>query len=134
MHLAALLEPQAHSQGVVAVTLVETHVSWILLTGEFAYKIKRPVCLAFVDMRSLERRAFLCQEELRLNRRFAPDLYLEVCPITVTDGAARFGGEGEPVEFAVKMRQFPSEEELDNLLAKAAVSPAWVAGLYRGAI
>jgi len=123
-HLAALLEPQAYSQSVAAVTLVETHVSWILLTGEFAYKIKRPVCLAFVDMRSLQRRAFLCQEEVRLNRRFAQNLYLDVCPITVIEGAARFGGAGEPVEFAVKMRQFPREEELDNLLAKASVAPA----------
>ena len=127
-HLAALLDPQAYSHHVEAVTVLETHVSWILLTGEFAYKIKRPVCLAFIDTRSLERRAFLCHEEVRLNRRFAPDLYLDVCPITVTDGEARFGGPGEPVEFTVKMRQFPREQELDNLLAQARVAPPELAG------
>jgi len=75
-------------------------------------------------MRALEHRAFLCAEEVRLNRRFAPELYLEVCPITVTEDGARMGGEGKPVEYAVKMRQFPREEELDNLLTHSRISPA----------
>lgn len=111
----------------VAVTLVETHISWILLTGTFAYKIKRPVCFPFIDLRSLERRAFLCHEELRLNRRFAADLYLDVCPITVTDGAACIGGRGQPIEYAVKMHQFRRDEELDNLLAQASIAPVELA-------
>ena len=126
-HLAALLDPRAYPHRVEAVTLVETHISWILLTGEFAYKIKRPVCLPFIDMRSLERRAFLCHEEVRLNRRFAPDLYLDVCPITLKNGAARLAGLGEPVEYAVKMRQFPRDAELDNLLTQGHVLPAELA-------
>src|ERR1035438_6273639 len=67
-------------------------------------------------MRQLERRAFLCQEELRLNRRFAPDLYLEVCAITSVSGAARIAGEGEIIEYAVRMRQFDRAAELDRLL------------------
>jgi aminoglycoside phosphotransferase family enzyme/predicted kinase len=98
------------------VQLVETHVSWVLLTGEFAYKIKRPVRHSFVDQRSLERRQFLCQEELRLNRRFAPELYLEVCAITTCAGRARIEGCGSVIEHAVKMRQFDRGGELDCLL------------------
>jgi aminoglycoside phosphotransferase family enzyme/predicted kinase len=109
---------------VAGITLVETHISWVLLTGEIAYKIKRPVCYSFLDLRLLERRAFFCQEELRLNRRFAPQLYRDVCPISMVDGAARMGGTGEPIEYAVKMRQFPRDEELDNLLARGAIGPA----------
>lgn len=127
-HLAGLLRPQAYPHPVEeGVTLVATHISWVLLTGMFAYKIKRPVCFSFVDLRSPELRAFFCQEEVRLNRRFAPDLYLEVCPINVAEGAACIGGPGRAIEYAVKMRQFPHEEQLDNLLAHANIAPAELA-------
>jgi aminoglycoside phosphotransferase family enzyme len=104
--LRSLLSPEAYPHPVAAAHLVETHISWILLTGEFAYKIKRPIHLPFVDQRTAERRAFLCAEELRLNRRFAPDLYLEVCDITTDGSAIRMSGSGTVVEHAVKMRQF----------------------------
>jgi aminoglycoside phosphotransferase family enzyme/predicted kinase len=106
-----------------AVELIETHVSWILLTGEYAYKIKRPVQHSFVDQRALERRGFLCHEEVRLNRRFAPELYLGVCPIAVHAGEAQVGGPGPVIEYAVKMRQFFSSEELDQLLQTTRLEP-----------
>jgi len=125
--LAGLLQPQAYPHPVEAITLVETHISWVLLTGQFAYKIKRPVRFPFVDLSSLERRAFFCAEEVRLNRRFAADLYLEVCPITATDGTVHMGGTGQPIEYAVKMLQFRREEELDTLLAQESIVPAELA-------
>jgi len=106
------------------VQLIETHVSWVLLTGEFAYKIKRPVQYSFVDQRSLERRRFLCLEEVRLNRRFAPELYLGVCPITAGSGEARVEGSGSVIEHAVKMRQFSRDQELDRLLAAGGIGLA----------
>src|ERR1700761_2428432 len=118
------LDPRAYPHPVQAVQFVETHISWILLAGEFAYKIKRPVCFPFIDLRSLERRGYFCREELRLNRRFAPELYLEVCAVTVTNGEARIGGSGEIVEHAVKMRRFRRDDELDNLLQQARIEPA----------
>jgi aminoglycoside phosphotransferase family enzyme/predicted kinase len=123
-HLAGLLQPQAYPHPVDTVTVVETHISWILLTGAIAYKIKRPVVFPFLDLRSRERRAFFCAEELRLNRRFAPDLYLDVCPVVVRDSRVYIGGAGETVEHAVKMRQFRRESELDNLLAHSRIAPA----------
>jgi aminoglycoside phosphotransferase family enzyme/predicted kinase len=123
-HLAGLLEPRAYPHPVAAVTLVETHISWILLTGELAYKIKRPVCFSFLDLRSPGRRAFFCAEELRLNKRFAAQLYLDVCPIVVRQGRACVGNAGEPVEHAVKMSQFSRDEELEKLLVQARVAPA----------
>ena len=122
-HLCALLEPQAYPHPVGEVQLIETHISWVLLAGEFAYKIKRPVQYAFIDLRDPERRKFLCEEELRLNRRFAPELYLEVSLITSDDGRARIGGEGAVLENAVRMRRFEGEDALDRLLVRFQVDP-----------
>jgi len=122
--LAALLQPEAYPHAVAKVKLVETHVSWVFLTGELAYKIKKPVCYTFVDLRSPERRAFFCAEELRLNRRFSPELYLDVCTITLEDGQARICGAGPVIDHAVRMRQFRSEDELAALLAQGTLAAA----------
>jgi len=123
-HLQALLTPRAYPHPVREVQLVETHVSWVLLTGEFAYKIKRPVQYSFVDQRSLERRQFLCEEEVRLNLRFAPELYLGVCPITVRAGEANVEGSGPVIEHAVRMHQFSRDDELDQLLEAGCIEAA----------
>lgn len=130
-NLSSLLTPQAYPHAVTDVQLVETHMSWVLLTGEFAYKIKKPVCYSFVDLRSAERRAFYCEEELRLNRRFARNLYIEVCDITVSDGKASVAGQGQIVEHAVRMRQFDRAQELDRLLVDAKVDPPELDALGR---
>jgi uncharacterized protein len=121
--LAGLLHPGAYPHPVESVILVETHVSWVLLTGEIAYKIKRPVRFRFIDLSSPQRRAYFCHEELRLNRRFAPRLYLDVCEIKSSGGDAHVDGSGETIEHAVRMRQFQRSEELDELLARDAVTP-----------
>lgn len=118
--IKALLEPAAYPHPVARVRLRETHISWILLTGEYAYKIKKPVDLGFVDFSTLERRLHFCQEELRLNRRTAPGLYVDVVPIGLTDGGLRLGHE-PAVEYAVKMRQFPDGQRLDQLLGARRV-------------
>ena len=127
--LTGLLQPEAYPHPVVAVRLVETHVSWVFLTGEFAYKLKRPVCFPFVDLRSAERRAFFCAEELRLNRRFAPELYLRVCPVTLDAGRACIDGPGEVVDRAVCMRQFAAADELAALLESGQL-PAAALGAF----
>jgi aminoglycoside phosphotransferase family enzyme/predicted kinase len=117
------MKPDAYPHPVERVHFIETHVSWVLLAGEYAYKIKRPVCYAFVDMRTEAQRHFFCREELRLNRRFAPELYLDVVQIARADGGVQIGGSGEVIEHAVCMRQFDTREELDRLLAEARVEP-----------
>lgn len=132
--LGGLLQPGAYPHSVDAVELVTTHISWVLLAGEYVYKIKRPVRYPFVDLTSLERRRFLCEEELRLNRRFAPDLYIEVCKIVTANGAPRFasgavsaivsGSKDEAiVDYAVRMRRFPQSEQLDRLLDARRIEP-----------
>lgn len=124
--ISSLLEPRSYSHPVDQVDLVETHISWVLLAGDYVYKIKKPVRLPFVDFSTLERRRFYCEEELRLNRRFAPELYLEVVAITGSVEAPTVGGEGSVLEYAVRMRRFPQAFLFDQLLVRNALSPATV--------
>ena len=120
--LRGLLRPEAYPHTVESVRVLQTHMSWVILTGPFAYKIKRPVCFPFADFRDPEHRAHLCAEEIRLNRPFAPQLYLGVSPVRLHDGEATFSAEGPVIESAVRMRQFDRADELDALVAAAAVT------------
>lgn len=104
------------------VELIETHISWVLLAGDYVYKIKKPVTFDFLDFHDLERRKFFCEEELRLNRHWAPDIYLDVVPITITNGQAHFGGDGTPIEYAVRMRRFEQEALLDHQLERGLLT------------
>mgnify|MGYP002713051256 FL=1 len=112
----AMLEPEFYNHPVQQVQLIETHISWVFLTGDYAYKIKKPVDFGFLDFTRLERRKFYCEEELRLNSRLAADIYLNVTPITKADGTFQLDGDGEPVEYAVKMKQFDPHSLLKQLL------------------
>lgn len=121
--IAGLLQARAYSHPVIEpIRLVETHVSWVLLTGEFAYKLKKSLRLSFLDYSTLDRRRALCEEEVRLNQRHAPDLYLGVTAIGGPLEAPHVDGPGSPLEYAVRMRQFDSGEELGALLAADAVT------------
>jgi hypothetical protein len=94
----------------------ETHLSLVVLTVDYVYKVKKAVRLDFIDASTLERRRELCLEEVRLNRRYAPELYLGIATIVRTPSGLSFGGSGEPVEYAVQMRQFDSADELHALV------------------
>jgi hypothetical protein len=102
----ALLRPEAWPHATDNIRHIETHISSVLLVGPYAYKIKKPVDFGFLDFSTLELRRVSCEEEIRLNQRLAPDIYLEALPITGTLEAPRVGGDGEPIEWAVKMRRF----------------------------
>ena len=103
-----MLQPEFYPHPVTPpIQLIQTHVSYILLTGEFAYKVKKPVNFGFLDFSTLAKREHFCHEEIRLNQRGAAELYLEVLPITQTNDQFQLHGLGEPVEFVVKMQQFP---------------------------
>jgi uncharacterized protein len=119
----ALKKPAAYGGSVASVRVAETHISWVFLTGEFAYKIKKPIKLPFVDFSTLELRRHFCEEELRLNRRLAPGLYIDVVPIGGDPSSPRLGSE-PAIEYAVKMRQFPDDARLDRQLDDAALPPA----------
>ncbi|MDP1663771.1 MAG: AAA family ATPase [Methylobacter sp.] len=102
--------------------IIETHISWVLLTGQYVYKIKKPVNFGFLDFSTLEKRSFCCIEELRLNRRLAADLYLEVVPITGTPEHPRIGGTTTAIEYAIKMTRFPSGQLLSEYAARGRLS------------
>jgi len=107
----------------------ETHISWVLLTGHDAYKIKKAVNLGFLDFSTLELRHFYCGEELRLNRRLAPDLYLDVVAIGGTPEEPLLGPvpvRQSAIEYAVHMRRFPQSRMMDRMLARGLVSPAHI--------
>lgn len=120
-----LLESAAFPHAAGQLRLKETHLSWVVLTGYYAYKIKKPVHFDFVDASTLGLRRALCEEELHLNRRFARDLYLDVVPIVREGGRLRIGGPGEAeaVEYAIRMHEFAGTQELAHQLAQRTVTP-----------
>lgn len=109
--------------------IYETHISWIILTGEFVYKIKKPVDFGFLDYSSLEKRKFYCDEEVRLNRILAPEIYLNVVGITGSESQPTLEKGGSAIEYAVKMREFPQSTLFSNLLKENLVKPAMVDSL-----
>ncbi len=114
--IASLLKPEAYPHSVASLELIETHISWVILTGTYAYKIKKSVKLDFLDFSTLRLRRHFCEEELRLNRRMAPQLYLDVVPICGSEKRPQVGGDGRAIEYALKMRQFRQSAQLDKQL------------------
>lgn len=126
--IAGLLDPRCYPHPAAGVDLVETHASWLLLAGDFAYKIKKPITLPFLDYGTLERREACCRAELVLNRRLAADLYLDVAPIGGTPGQPKIGLL-PALEWAVRMRRFDESGRLDHLAARGELRPEQLAQL-----
>ncbi len=125
----AFRNPACYPHPIGEVSIVETHISWVILTGQYAYKIKKSVSFSFVDFSTLEQRRWFCEEEVRLNRRLAPKVYLGVVPLTGSPLAPRIEGAGPPFEFAVKMQQFSSGQEVYNILASKEQSEVFISKL-----
>ena len=117
----AMLNPAFYPHPTAGVKLVQTQMSYLFLTGEYAYKVKKPVNLGYLDYTTLEQRRHFCQQEVELNRRLCPDTYLDVLSIGREWGQLRLGG-GAVEEYAVKMRQLPQDRMMDVLLSKNQVS------------
>ncbi|MEW6036021.1 MAG: phosphotransferase [Candidatus Micrarchaeota archaeon] len=98
-------------------SLIETHISWVLLGEKVVYKVKKPVSFSFLDFSTLEKRRFFCEEEVRLNRRLAQDVYLGVVPLYLDHGRLSFEGSGEIAEYAVKMKRLPEGRMMDRMLS-----------------
>jgi len=129
--ISALHNPALYPHPVDRVVLLETHISSVLLAGDFAYKLKKPYDLGFLDFTTLPARKHYCEEELRLNRRFSPELYLEVVPIAGTPEAPRLGGDSPAIEYAVKMRRFPAASLLTEVMDRGELQPAQIDELAR---
>jgi len=112
------------------IQLIQTHVSYVLLAGDYAYKLKKAVNFGFLDFSSLEKRKHFCEAEISMNRAIAPELYLEVVPILeIEPGKFNLVGEGKAVEYAVKMRQFPQENLFSELFAAGKLTEKNIAEL-----
>ncbi len=132
--IRALSNPACFGPRCSAVRVIETHISYVLLTGSDAYKIKKAVTLDFLDFESLDARRVFCERELELNRRFAPGLYVGVIAITGSPDAPVVGGLGTPIEYAVRMREFPQEALLSRIAAAGALTARHVDELAQAVV
>ena len=113
------LDPAHYDHPVDRVELVQTHISYVLLAGDFVYKFKKPVNFGFLDFTTLDKRRHFCQQELLLNRRLCPDIYLDVFPVSRQGAGFSFGcgGAGEAVEYGVRMKMMPQERMMGRVIA-----------------
>jgi len=116
-----LTKAESYPERVDSISIIQTHISWVFLTGKYCYKVKKPVDFEFLDFSTLEKRKFYCEQELRVNRRLCPDIYLDVVPITAASDGLQVNGEGDAVDYAVKMLQLPQEKRMDLLLEDGKV-------------
>jgi len=117
-----LKKPSFFGNDVKSVKLIQTHISVVALTGKYAYKIKKPVNFGFLDFSTLEKRKYFCEEEVRLNKRLCPDIYLDVLPITTEDNNILLNRKGKIIDYALKMKEFPQEKIMTNLLKKGEIN------------
>lgn len=127
--IAALQNPALYPHPVDGFRIIETHISWVILTGAYAYKMKKPVDFGFLNFTNLADRKHFCEEELRLNQRMAPDLYLRVLPITGSIDAPVIDGDGEPIEYLLQMREFPQTQLMAEVQARGELTDAHIDAL-----
>ena len=128
----SLLEAAAYPEPTTRVSLIETHVSFIFVTDQYVYKVKKPVDFGFLDFSTLDKRRFYCHEELRLNRRLCPEIYLGVVELRQTPQGASFAAtEGTVIDYAVKMKRLPEERMLGRQLELGQVGPEQLAQIAR---
>jgi hypothetical protein len=117
-----LLDANAYPEPTKKVELIQTHISFVFLTDRFVYKIKKPVNFGFLDFTTLEKRKYYCEQELILNRRLSPDIYLDVVPVHEVKGKLRLGNKGEIRDYAVKMKRLPMEKLMKKLLLEGKLT------------
>ncbi len=118
--VTALLKPETYPQDVDKIELIQTHISFVFLTTNYVYKVKKAVNFGFLDFSTLEKRRFYCEKELALNKRLCPDIYLEVVPINKSN-SIKVKGSGETIEYALKMKRLPQERIMTVLLKENKV-------------
>ncbi len=125
-HIQAFSRPDTYPHPVEHLEMIQTHASWVFLTGAWAYKFKKPVDFGFMDFSTLEKRHYYCNQELRLNRRLAPALYLDVLPVYQHGESFNLSGPDVIVDYCLKMVQFDQRNLLDRKLARHELKPAWM--------
>ena len=116
--LEALKKPEAYDSPVREINIIQTHISWVFLIGDYVYKIKKPVDFGFLDFTTPEKRLKFCKKELEINRMFSEDMYIDVLPVNKFNHMIKINGPGEAIDYAIKMRQLPQESLMNRLLEK----------------
>lgn len=119
-----LLQPEAYPHPAGEVKLVQTHISYVFLAGDLVYKFKKPVNFGFLDFTTLDKRKHFCEQELLLNRRLCPDIYLGTVTVNEADGKLSLNGPGEPMEYGVKMARMPEQGMMGNFIASGRLDQA----------
>jgi uncharacterized protein len=127
----ALLKPQAYPEPAGKIELVQTHISYVFLTKNRVYKVKKAVNFGFLDFETLAKRRFFCEKELQLNRRLCDDMYLEVASVNRKGSKISIKGEGDAVEYALVMRRMPQERIMTKLLEEGKVSKDLVGNIAK---
>ena len=126
MNIENLIEymkkPEFFGKNVRSIKIIQTHISYVFLTGKFAYKIKKPVNYGFLDFSTLEKRKFYCKKELELNKRLCPEIYIEILPITKSNDKIKLNGSGQIIEYALKMKEFSQENIMKNRIKKENIN------------
>ncbi len=128
-HIQAFFESEIYDHPTKDISMIQTHASWVFLTGDFAYKLKKPVNFGFMDFSTLEKRKYYCDQELELNRRLSPDIYLAVCPVYEFETHYHLSGSGKVVDYCLKMIQFEQADLFDVKLAQGELKPEWMDSL-----
>jgi aminoglycoside phosphotransferase family enzyme len=122
--IQALLDPAAYPHPAGDIRLVQTHISYVLLAGDFVYKFKKPVNFGFLDFYTLEKRKVCCEQELLLNRRLCPEIYLDLVTVTREGGSYHLNGRGEVAEYGVRMARMPEERMMGRVIAAGELTKA----------
>ncbi|HJX02960.1 MAG TPA: AAA family ATPase [Dehalococcoidia bacterium] len=129
--IKAMLNPAVYPEKTSEVELVQTQMSLVFLTDKHAYKVKKPVDLGYLDYTTLNNRHHFCLQELQLNRRLSPEVYLEVVPITLDKGNISLAGRGNTIEYAVKIQRLPMDMTMEKLLPQDRVTPQMLEDVAR---
>ena len=124
--IAAMLNPEVYQDATDTVELIQTHISYIFLTKNHAYKIKKPVNFGFLDFSTLRKRHYFLEQELVLNRRLAPEIYLAVLPLVARDGKLQLNGEGKAIEYTLQMVRMPQHLMMDEIAGRRQLSKAMI--------
>lgn len=122
-YIKFLMKPESYGHPADEVQLIQTHISYVLIAGDFVYKFKKPMNFGFLDFSTLAKRAHYCLQEISLNRRLCPEIYLERVSVTRAAGTYQLNGDGEIVEYGVKMRRLKEEQMMGRVLAAGALTP-----------
>jgi hypothetical protein len=130
-YIQALMQPSSYPHPAPGIKLVQTHISYVILAGEYVYKFKKPVDFGFLDFTTLEKRHRCCRQELQLNRRLSPEIYLDLVTVTEGNGGFTLNGPGDAVEYGVKMVRMPEERMMINVIRRGELTEGHIDALVR---